>query len=160
LNAGDTGERRLMATVDDLGAGDRLVRLTRAVLQSNAASARASEVTTVASSVGLGLVAIATPDPVGQNEILTYELTVTDRQARDAAGVEVRTQIPSGVSSCQTISDGGTAPNGCLLGRDVVWSLGTIPAGGSRTVSVVYTAAALATDPSGTILHATGRAAD
>ena len=160
LNAGDTGERRVTVSVDDLGAADPLVRLTRAVVQSTAASARASEVTTVASSIGLGLVMIATPDPVGQNEVLTYELTVTNRQGVDAAGVAVRTQIPSGVSSCQAISDAGTAPNGCIVGRDVAWSLGTIPAGGSRTVSVVYTAAALATDPNGTILHTTGRADD
>src|SRR5262249_22880814 len=121
LNPGDTGERRVTVSVDDLGAADPLVRLTRAFVQSTTASARASEVTTVAASIGLGLVMTATPDPVGQNGILTYELTVTNRQGADAAGVTVRTQIPSGVSSCQAFSDAGTAPNGCLVGRDVVW---------------------------------------
>src|SRR5439155_25364137 len=102
-------------------------------------SAGAGELAPFASSIGLGLVMIATPDPVGQNEVLTYELTATNRQGVAAAGVAVRPQFPSGVSSCQAISDAGTAPNGCVVGRDVAWSLGTIPAGGSRTVSVVYT---------------------
>src|SRR5439155_18570425 len=81
LNAGDNGERRLTVSVNDLAPADPLVRLTRAVVASPTATARASEVNTVATSLPLDLTIAATPDPVGRNVILTYQLTVTNNGA-------------------------------------------------------------------------------
>jgi uncharacterized repeat protein (TIGR01451 family) len=158
LNAGDTGEQRVTVAVEDIGALDPLVRLVRGSIASGSVSATAGQVTTIAAEIPLGLVMIATPDPVSPNEIVTYELSVTNRQGFDAAGVEVRMQIPTGVGSCQAFSDAGTAPSGCLLGRDVVWSLGTIPAGGSRTVSAAF--ASTTPLPNGTVVRAASRAQD
>src|SRR5207248_3315602 len=119
--------------------------------------ARASELTTVLASTPMGLVMVATPDPVSPGEVLTYELTVTNRRDSVAAAVEVRIEIPTGIANCQAFSDGGTAPSGCFLGRDVLWSIGTLAAGASRTVQAVFI---VASPPDGTILHTTARAQD
>jgi hypothetical protein len=135
VNAGESGERRLTVRVDDLAAADPLVRLTRAVVASSTAAARASEVTSVAASVSLGLVMVATPDPVGRNAVLTYEVTVTNNGAADAADVQIRMQIPTGMASCQTFSDGGTAPDRVLRGpRRGVESRRARPGGQSHRI--------------------------
>src|SRR5262245_46793784 len=157
LNAGDTGERQRMVTVDDLGAADPLVRLTRAVVASTTTSARASEVTTVGTS-GLGLAIVAMPDPVGRNAVLTYQLTVTNTGPADAADVEIRMQIPTGVAACQSVSDGGATVSGCLLGRDVLWSLGALAKGANRTVTAAFVTTSVV--PNGTIIHGTARSQD
>ncbi len=159
VNAGENGERQLTVSVDDLGAADPLVRLTQAMVVSPTAAARASELTTVVTSAPLGLVMVARPDPVGQSEVLTYELTVTNNGGAGVAAVEVRMQIPAaGLANCQVSSDGGTAPDGCFAGRDVLWSIGSLGAGASRTVQQVFLVAASAAD--GTILYATARTQD
>src|SRR5439155_8536740 len=124
---------------------------------SPAASARTSEVTTVVASAPLGLVMVTRPDPVGQGEVLTYELTVTNRRQADAANVQARMEIPTGVASCQAFSDGGATTNLCFVGRDVLWSIGTLAGGASRTVQAVFAVAAV---PDGTILHTTARTQD
>jgi uncharacterized repeat protein (TIGR01451 family) len=69
-------------------------------------------------------------------------------------------QIPVGVASCQAVSDAGTFPGLCAVGRDVAWDLGALAGGASRTVSMAFGTAAAAQLPDGTIIHTTARARD
>jgi uncharacterized repeat protein (TIGR01451 family) len=162
VNDGDAGERRLVVQVNDLGAADPLVRVTRAALASVAASARAAVLTQVEVESPLGLVMTATPDPVGLGGLLTYSLTATNSGATDAAGVVLRMRVPEGLygtAGCDAVSDDGVVPGNCVSGRDIEWSLGTLVAGTSRTVQFVgqMTVAGLA---DGYLMHANARVAD
>ena len=160
VNAGDSGERDLTVRVDDLGATDPLVRLTRAVVASGTTTARAGALTTVAPALPLDLAMVATPDPVGRNVVLTYQLTVTNTGPA-SANVQLRMQIPAGVASCQGASDNGTFPSGCGVGRDIVWDLGSVAMGAARSVTATFrTLSTVATLPNGTIIHATARSED
>jgi len=162
VNGADAGERRLSVRVDDLGAADPLVRVARAVLASGANAARAAAVTQVEPAAALDLVMVANPDPIGLGDLLTYTLTVTNRRAVDAAGVMLLMPVPEGLYStagCRAVTDGGTVPAACVAGRDIVWDLGGLAAGASRTVQFVgqVTVASLA---DGSLIHATARVED
>jgi hypothetical protein len=163
LGGGQVGERRLRVQVGDLATADPLTRLLRAVVTSGTAAARASVVTTLGARP-LGLVMVATPAPVGRALGLTYELTVTNRRASDAADVQVLVPVPSGMagtSGCLAASDGATFPTNCVAGRDVAWSLGALGMGASRTVHVTFlTSGSATTLPEGTIVPGTARARD
>src|SRR5205807_1489178 len=84
VSGGQAGARRLRVRVDDLGAADPVVRVAGALLASGANAARAVAVTQV-EAAPLDLVMVATPDPVGLGDLLTYALTMTNRGAVDAA---------------------------------------------------------------------------
>src|SRR5262249_53428058 len=156
LAPGETGERLLGLTVADLGAGDPLVRPAHATISSGAAAATASVVTMVHESP-LALVMVANPDPVNPGQFVTYELTVTNRRPEDAVQVQITMPIPSGVSGCGRVSDGGQLPNGCFTGYNTVWTLDSLPAGTSRTVQTVHDIPNLA---DGTIIRAAAAVAD
>ncbi len=163
LEGGATGERRLRVQVVGLGASDPLVRRTRAALVSTTASARASVATTLGAAP-LGLVGTVTPDPVGRGELLTYELTVTNRRATAATDVQLFVPVPAGMfgsSGCRAVSDGGDFPGGCVVARDVTWSLGSLAAGASRTVHATFvTTTSAAALPDGSIVRGSARARD
>jgi len=62
---------------------------------------------------------------------LPYEITVTNVGSTDARGVVVTDAIPNG-ASFTSASDGGMCPSG----TQVVWNLGTLAPGQSRTVTL------------------------
>jgi uncharacterized repeat protein (TIGR01451 family) len=162
VNGGQTGARGLQVRVDDLGAADPLVRMARAVAASGANVARAAAVTQVEAAAPLDLAMVATPDPVARLGLLTYALTVTNSGAVDLAGVMLLMPVPEGLygtAGCRSVSDGGVLPAGCAAGRDIVWSLGALAAGASRTVQFVgqVTVGPLA---NGNLIHATARVSD
>ena len=101
---------------------------------------------------------VATPDPVVPAGLLTYQLMVANHGTEDSVQVELRMTLPVGVFSCGTLSDGGQTPEGCLAGRDVVWSLGTMGPGAMRSVQAVVQIRGDV--PSGTILSSTARVQD
>ena len=138
LDPGETGERRVRVTVTALTGADPLVRVARAVLGSGTFEARAGVATQVELATPLGLVMVAHADPAGPVDVITYELTVTNRGTLASEQVEVRMPIPTGVASCQAYSNGGGAPSACVTGRDVAWSLGSLAGKTSRTVQVVF----------------------
>jgi uncharacterized repeat protein (TIGR01451 family) len=156
LDPGENGEHRVRLMVDDLGDADPLVRVGRAVLSSGAAAARAS-VTTMVQPTTLGLTFQTTPDPVAQFGVLTYLLTVTNNGQSDAVQVELRMFIPDGTYTCGAASDGGTYPSGCRAGADVLWSLGTLASGDTRSVQVILRPTSL---PAGSIYSTTARVQD
>src|SRR5262249_40200594 len=158
LNPGQTGERPPRVRVDDLGATDPLVRVTRATIASGATAARGSVVTQVQPAAPLALVMTVRPEPVDPGQRITYTLTVTNRGAAKSDDVQIRMPIPVGVSGgCPAGPDRGTAPNGCATGFDILWKLGTVPAGTSRTVEAIFDPLTLA---DGTIVSDTARVVD
>ena len=118
---------------------------------------RGTTTTTLPHAV-LGLVLIANPDPVAPGGLVTYELTATNRGPVDALQAVVRMTLPTGVFACGTPSDAGQLPNGCAAARDVVWALGTLAVGTSRTVRISVQIAG--TVANGTSLVATARLDD
>src|SRR5262249_9079101 len=135
LNAGQAGERRVRVHIENLAPNDPLVRVARAAITSGAGAARASVVAQVGATA-LGLVLVAEPNPVAPAGLLTYRLIVTDHGATDSDQVQLRLSLPVGVFACATPSDGGTAPEGCLPDRDVLWTFDTLTAKTSRSVQL------------------------
>lgn len=106
-------------------------------------SARANAVTRVATSPPLELAIGANPDPVRPGELIVTEVTVSNRGAAPLTGVTLRTRVPQGVNgfSAAGLTLGGTcvhndASGSCSPGEQGSWSLGTIPAGAGRTISM------------------------
>jgi uncharacterized repeat protein (TIGR01451 family) len=162
LAAGAAGERRLSVDVDDLGAADPLVRVARAVIASDVLAARAGALTHVEVDPPLSLSITATPDPVALGGLLTYTLTLTNDGGTPSDGVFLRMPVPEGLygtSGCNSVSDGGAPPVACAAGRDIVWDLGTLAGGASRSVQFVglVTVAGL---PDGHLIHGTARVRD
>ncbi len=158
LNPGQSGERRLRVSVDDLGAADPLVRVTRAAVSSGATAARAGAVTLVQTAAPLGLTMIAGPEPVDPSQMITYELTVTNRGTADSDDVQLRMPLPEGVTGgCVRLSDDGQTPANCFTGREILWTLGTLRKGSSRSVQAIFDPIAL---DDGTVFSAGARVVD
>jgi len=162
LNAGAAGERRVSVEIDDLGATDPLVRTARAAVESGVEAARAGAVTQIEAGAPLALTIVATPDPVSLSGLLTYTLTVTNNGGTASDGLFLRMPVPLGMygtSGCNSVSDGGVPPGACAAGRDIVWDLGTLAGGASRSVQFVgqVTVSGL---PDGYLIHGTARARD
>ena len=156
LDSGETGERRVSVTVN---GSEPLVRMARAVLASGILEARAAAATQVGTSP-LQLSIVAQQDPVAAAGLLTYLLTVKNTGPQQAVQTRLSMEIPSGVAACQAITDGGTTPSACVIGRDVLWDLGTLDNNATRTVQVTYRVASAAAGPAGTILFGATRVED
>ena len=71
-------------------------------------------------------------------ELITYSYTVTNRGGTDLGGLELSTQVPDHTHvAASTITGGGGCGNGgCNAGNEILWTLGTLAAGQSRTVAM------------------------
>ena len=162
LDVGQAGEHRVRVQIDSLGASDPHIRRAHAALTSGVQAARAAKVTQLDIGSPLGLTMVATPDPVPLGGLVTYTLTVSNHSADESAGVILRMPVPLGLygtSGCRAVTDGGAVPAGCYAGLDIVWDLGNLAAGASRTVQFVglVTVSGL---PNGSLVEATARVAD
>lgn len=86
----------------------------------------------------LSVVMVDEPDPATTGQNLTYKITVTNAgtSTNDAPGVTVTDALPSSVSLASASSSQGS---GCTGTTTVTCALGTIPKGGSATVTIVVT---------------------
>ena len=166
LDIGQAGERRVRVRIDDLGPSDPRVRRARAALTSGVLAARTAKLTQIDTGTPLGLAMVATPDPttvtVGSGGLVTYTLTVSNHGADESAGVILRMPVPSGLygtSGCRAVTDDGVLPGGCYGGEDIVWDLGNLAAGTSRTVQFVGEMTVSGV-PNGSLVEATARVAD
>ena len=158
LDAGETGAHVVRVRIDDAGTGDPLVRLARAMLTGGAAATSASVLALVEPAAPLALDMSIDSDPAKPNQLVTYQLKVTNNGADDSVQVQLRMPIPNGISNCGTQSDGGTLPSGCFAGRDALWELGTLSPGASR--SVTFALRVRNTAPAGSVVAATSRVED
>jgi len=133
LDPGAHGQRTFTVTVDDLGAGEPGTRRATATLATTAAESRATALTTVEFAPTLRLDALATPDPVAADGVLTYQLTVTNLGAISRAGVTLVLPIPDVDPDCVEATPASCSDN---PGAFVSWPLGSLPAGAARTVTL------------------------
>lgn len=106
-------------------------------------STRANSVTRVASAPPLVLAIEANPDPARPGELMTMEVTASNRGAVPLTGVVLQLRFPQGVNSinpaaltlggaCIQINTSGACEPSELLN----WNIGVLPAGTGVTVSV------------------------
>jgi len=151
LGAGTHGQRTFSVTVDDLGDADPGTRLATARLTAAATEARAAALTTVDPAPLLRVDAIATPDPVATQGILTYQVTVTNFDAFERNGVALGLPMPDIDPDCFATSQPGSCSD--TEGVFATWPIGTLAAGASRTVtlSVMADRSGGTTFPNGTV---------
>lgn len=82
---------------------------------------------------GIAISKIDSADPVLAGGSLTYTLFVSNPGPSDALAVVVTDTLPAEVAFVSAAPSQTSGPN------PLVWNLGTIPAGGSRTITVVTT---------------------
>jgi uncharacterized repeat protein (TIGR01451 family) len=92
------------------------------------------ETTVVDAEADLVITKTDSPDPVVAGETLTYTLTVTNSGPSDATGVDVVDTLPSGVSFYSA-----TPSQGWYNSVTGSWTVGSVPDGGSATLTLVVT---------------------
>ena len=100
-------------------------------------------VTPVVPSADLSVVKTAAPNPVRPGEVLTYRLTVSNAGPSEARNVIVRDQVPSSLAGAEySLDEGATWQpwTGSL-------ALGTLAAGGVRSILIRGTVASLTGGP-------------
>ena len=98
--------------------------------------------------INLVLSGTASPSPVGVGGQVTYVLTVNNQGNTPADNVSLTNQLPAGVTLVSAhVSQGYVQP---ITGTSEVGELGTIPAGGTATMTVI--AQTNANTPLGTIV--------
>jgi uncharacterized repeat protein (TIGR01451 family) len=83
----------------------------------------------------------ASPDPVRPGEPLRYEFTLINTSAGSLTTVELHAITPLGTSTDERFTDGGDCDPGgyttnCGAGDEVRWTIGTLGAGQSQTVTL------------------------
>jgi uncharacterized repeat protein (TIGR01451 family) len=106
------------------------------VKDTNPANDSDTETTTVQAGADLEIVKSDSPDPAAIGKLLTYTLTVRNHGPSDATGVVVTDRLPSRVNFVSASASQGT----CAFSKGTVTcQLGSIPSGGSATVTIRVT---------------------
>ena len=109
--------------------------------------------TTITTSADLSIVKMASPDPAVPGQSLTYILTVANAGPSDAQDVTVTDTLPAGFTPTSVRSSQAAC-------SALPCALGTIPAGGSATVTIVGTVAATVTTSLTNLAGVTSSTAD
>jgi len=136
LSIDETGLRSFEVNLQT-GAKDEPVLTGQAAISSSGAVwsvAQALTATSVQSASALSL-AMTTGSPAVQPDgYISYEMTVTNRSSQDVAGVELRNTVPGYVEGIDEDDIEATCAGfNCYSGETLLWDLGTLPAGESRT---------------------------
>src|SRR5205823_270274 len=95
-----------------------------------------TDTTHVIARADLSIAKSNTPDPVTAGQSLTYTIVVTNNGPSDAQNVQVTDALPSQLTGATYCDTTGCTPSAPWTGSD---SLGTIVAGGSRTITIQAT---------------------
>lgn len=96
----------------------------------------------IACSANIGVTKTDSPDPVTLGSNITYTITITNAGPNPAVGVAASDAVPANVSFVSATGSQGT----CTLAAGTVsCNVGTIPAGGMASATVVVTANAMGT---------------
>ncbi|MCU1347263.1 MAG: hypothetical protein JWO56_293, partial [Acidobacteria bacterium] len=117
------------------------VSLPAGVTDSNPANNTASGVSVVraANTADLAIVKTDSPDPIGQGQLVTYTLTVTNNGPETGTGITVSDALPTAnvdyVSANST--QGSTIPACSYALPNLTCNVGSLPVGGTATISVI-----------------------
>ncbi|MBX3025083.1 DUF11 domain-containing protein [bacterium] len=154
IGAGKSGRRQFTVAVASEATNGTILESDAELRDSGlGASARAHGAATVRtdSPITLTLTASADPDPVRRGEVLTYLATVENSGSLPQT-ITLRSAVPDRVSGVSA-GNGGSCFNGCIEGRIINWSLGSVPAGANRTVLVtMFVSGDAARFPGGSLL--------
>ena len=100
-------------------------------------TASASVVVANANSADMAIVKTGAPNPVAEGSPLTYTLTVTNNGPASATNVTVMDSVPSVMTYESSSSTQGSCSE---AGGTVTCLLGTMPNGGTATISILTTA--------------------
>ena len=96
-----------------------------------------------AANAALTLDAVIHADPARPGETLQLDLTVTNTDPFARSGVTITMEYPAEMGSVSEANfDGDCASSACEAGETITWTLGSIPAGGHRTVAGPFPVAA------------------
>ncbi|MDX1582793.1 MAG: IPTL-CTERM sorting domain-containing protein [Thermoanaerobaculia bacterium] len=142
LGSGGTATVTIRVTPGSQGTITNNVNVSGNEDDTDLSNNSASESTTVeVAQVDLVLDKIDNPDPVAENETLTYTINVNNSGPGTATNVRLTDTLPSTV----TYDSSSTTQGSCSQsGRTVTCDLGTLASGGSATVTITVT-----TDPVG-----------
>jgi len=162
LAAGNTIRREVNVTVDtDTIAGQILT--ARAELRHDEGIAldgsAGHSVTVVASTFPLTLNISAAHDPVVANERLSYNIIVSNISAEPVNTVEVQFRVPPQLQfhPAADAEPDTSCESTCADGAEASWALGTLAAGGSRTITVDAVVLSPSDVPTGTLINASIR---
>jgi hypothetical protein len=144
LAPGDSGRRQIELAIAGLPDGTLLE--AEVTLQADVGESRASAVTEVDADEALTLGLEIGPSPARPGEALHVEATVTNGDLAPRTGVFVRLRLPEGIDdfnrvlvtggftsgACSQLGGSGTCSSGEFIG----WSLGTLEAGQSETLTL------------------------
>jgi uncharacterized repeat protein (TIGR01451 family) len=144
LAAGASGTITITTTVA-AGLATGTLLTNRADIADNASdSATSAAVTTVRNTASLTLSKTASPDPVASGATITYVITYKNSGSTTLTGVKVTEAYDQNVSFVSAVS----APD---AGTNNSWTIGTLAAGASSSITVTATVATGLFD--GTLLH-------
>ncbi|MHB8828971.1 MAG: DUF7507 domain-containing protein [Syntrophales bacterium] len=122
-----------------LAVGTRIIN-TASISSAEGPAETATLTTTVGAGSNLILTKSATPAKVAPNGVITYSLFCRNSGNKDALQVLVTDRIPAG----SAYVSGSATPPGSLFDGSLFWPLGTIPAGGQKTIVFQIRVGALA----------------
>ena len=142
LSPGDSGVRRAVLAVDGGLASGTMIEAAATVgsVSSPLESARAEATTAITASDPLQLAIERLPDAVRTFELSNFRLKVTNNDPFERFGVMLTTQYPQEFGQAfESEFEGNCSSTSCTGAERLTWTLGNIPAGGSRTVELPAT---------------------
>jgi hypothetical protein len=143
LLPGQVGERRVTFMVNGSVAEGSVLKAEANLSADGGKLVKIDALTRVEAATGLMLALDVNANPAAPNETLDTKLTVTNNSFFDRSGVVARMRYPVGLAAVsESLIQGGACDNSvsnnnqCDVTEQVIWNLGTIPAGTGVTLSM------------------------
>ena len=142
LAPGTIGQRELLVRTDALSEPGTLFDLQSRIDAQGHLQNRASRAIVAESLAPLALEVVAVPAALNPGDATEVQWKVTNNSPLDRFLVQLQARVPTGVNPIPEgdVGGGGTCPlSSCDPGELITWDLGTIPAGGTVTLTVPET---------------------
>jgi uncharacterized repeat protein (TIGR01451 family) len=166
LAAGATSIHELVVTADGFDGEGGEVTASATIANAAGENVESVVVTEVREGAPLAVTMTLVPDPAQQNEVVSGTLTVANRGAAPLDGVTAEVTLPQhlanffliDVSGAQAQCVGVFTANSCAIGETLEWTVGSLQAGSSVTLTMPPVLGANV--PPGTIITFEARARD
>jgi uncharacterized repeat protein (TIGR01451 family) len=166
LAAGVTWVHELLVTADGFDADGGEITAAATLENGAGESVESVVVTEVRENVPLAITMTLVPDPGQQNELVSGTITVANRGATALDGVTAEVTMPQHLANFFLIDVSGASAEcvgvftagSCSLGETLEWTVGTLAAGGSVTLTMPPVLGANV--PPGTVIPFEARARD